>query len=37
MRWSYRDVMAMPVPVVHAALRFANEYVVKQPDLDDLT
>lgn len=39
MRWSYRDVMALPVPVFDAAVRFVNEHVVNSNgggDLDDL-
>lgn len=37
MRWSYQDVMALPVPVFNAAVRFVNEHVVaKGGDLDDL-
>ncbi len=38
MRWRYQDVMAMPTPVVNAAIRFVNEHVVSKgsADLDDL-
>ena len=37
MRWSYWEVMAMPLPVVNAAMRFVNEHVVGQggTDVDD--
>ena len=37
MRWQYADVMAMPTPVVQAAMRFVNEHVIAQggTDLDD--
>jgi hypothetical protein len=36
MRWSFRDTWAMPVHVFDAAVKFANEYVVKSASLDDL-
>lgn len=35
MRWRYVDVMALPVPVFEAAVRFINEHVVKPQAIDD--
>jgi hypothetical protein len=35
MRWSFRDTWRLPVPVFEAAVRFVNEFVVKQADPDD--
>lgn len=37
MRWGYRDVMALPVPVFNAAVKFVNEHIVSQSTgLEDL-
>lgn len=37
MRWTYRDVMALPVPVFGEVVAFINKHVVGQGgDLDDL-
>jgi len=36
MRWSFRETWTLPVHVFEAAVRFANEYVVTKPDLDDM-
>lgn len=37
MRWTYRDVMALPVPVVAEVAQFINQHVVgRGGDLDDL-
>jgi len=35
MRWRYRDVMALPVPVFEAVVQFVNDYIVKPQAIDD--
>jgi hypothetical protein len=36
MRWTYRDVLALPVPVFERVVAFANEHVVGKGSFDDL-
>jgi len=35
MRWTYRDVLDLPLPVFERVVAFVNEHVVGKGDLDD--